>query len=152
MSQIDRRAEGGFTLLEVLVALTILSLVTFSLGGATLGGRSRAVLSGARSSLDEALVSARAVAQARGVTTFVSFDLPGRRLRTSTSPGHWRLLPKEIDLSLVTAGELTLAGMPAIAFLPDGTSSGGEIIISIGPQKAIRRIDWLTGALLDAEG
>lgn len=148
MSPTDRDAEQGFTLLEVLVALTVLSLVAFGLGNATFGGRNRAILSDARSSLDELLLAARSAAQTRGVTTFVSFDLVGRRLRATTSR-NWLPIPQDIDISLVTASELTLSGMPAVAFLPDGTSSGGDITMSIGPQKVMRRIDWLTGALLD---
>ncbi len=150
MSPIDRRTEHGFTLLEVLAAIMVLSLIAFSLGAAMSGGRSRAVLSDAQSSLDEALIAARSAAQTRGVTTFVSFDLAGRRLRISTL-SSWRLLPQEISISLVTANELTFAGLPTIAFLPDGTSSGGDITMSIGAQYVVRRIDWLTGALLDGD-
>jgi len=150
MSPIDRRTEQGFTLLEVLTAIMILSLLALSLGASMSGGRSRAVLSDAQSSLDEALIAARSTAQTRGVTTFVSFDLAGRRLRISTS-SSWRLLPQQISISLVTASELTVADMPTVAFLPDGTSSGADITMSIGAQFVVRRIDWLTGALLDGD-
>jgi len=149
-SSINRCAEHGYTLLEVLITITILSLLALNLGSAMSGGRSRAMLSDSQSVLDEALVLARSTAQTRGATTFVRFDLAGRRLQISTS-SNWRILPREISISLVTAYELIFAGMPAVAFLPDGTSSGGDITMSIGTQHVVRRIDWLTGALLDGD-
>jgi len=127
-NSLPSRAEAGFTLFEALVALAIMSLV------AGIGFPSLQHLL-ARRAIDEGtLVVKMALAQARADAvredSASTLTLAENRHRLRFSSGRPDvLLPDKLAVALPYAG---------FAFLPDGTSSGGVVTISIGDR--VRRI------------
>jgi len=72
-------------------------------------------------------------------------DVNQRQLKI---PGQARVrkLAANLKLSVFTArSELFSAERAGIRFFPDGSSSGGRISMSRGPQQAYVDVDWLTG-------
>ncbi len=75
--------------------------------------------------------------------------------------GAWRGLPAGIAMSVVTTADLASAqagaqgegGGPAgIAFLPDGSSSGGRVELAANARRMQVGVDWLTGRVSVADG
>jgi len=123
-------SEGGFTLIEMLVVLTIVALVAV-VGAVTLQRK------------PGALTRQRAAIQVKAAA------LEARR--QAMASGH----PSSLDLSKVPAAKGALAlkaakgGVePVLAFYPDGSSSGGTILFD---ERPLMRIDWLTGRINDVQ-
>ena len=138
----------GFTLLEMLIAITIMSLTVASIGISfpRLQGKRELVETVAR--LDAVLSEARTIALEKAITTSVTFDLDKRQWSLSTKKNQWQEWPKTVDISLVSAQELGRGSISQIVFLSDGTSSGAIIQIhALQANVAIRRVHWLTGAI-----
>lgn len=72
-------------------------------------------------------------------------DTLARRYRTDDT-AEWHMLPKEMTVQLTTAESLLRsADSGSIEFYPDGTSSGGRIVLGLEGQTAQIDIEWLTG-------
>ncbi len=134
-------SRAGFTLLEVLVVMTILGLVYLlalpALSGAFAGPR----LEREARQLVAALRQARATAILRG-----------REVRFRVDRGGWRYhdrhraVPEGLTLVLqAPPGGSGEDGRPAIRFFADGGATGGRLTLSGGA--GVRHIDvhWLTG-------
>lgn len=131
----------GFTLLEVLVVLSILGLV-YLLALPALSG----ALAGPRLEREARLLVA-ALREARS-TAIVG----GREVRFRVDRGAWRYhdrrgaVPEGMTLVLqAPPGGNDADGEPAIRFFPDGGATGGRL--TLGGAAGTRRIDvnWLTG-------
>ena len=138
--------EHGFTLLELLVVLAItgvvmaISVPRLSLPGMLEPGREAA------RDLAAGLSRARAVAIRENREATFTLDVEGRRY--SVDGGPERALSADLPLSLYTArSELVDAERGNIRFYPDGSSTGGRIILAeADPDRRIAvRIRWLTG-------
>lgn len=125
--------SGGFTLLEMVVVLAILALSvslvvargpprSAGLDTRTAAGTVALVLRGAR---------AEAIARNRPVS--VAVDAAHGRL---ASEGRVTALPAGVGLA---------ATVPAIAFSPDGSSSGGTVGVAGPGQRFAVAVSWLTG-------
>jgi general secretion pathway protein H len=132
----------GFTLLELVIVLTLLSLLLILLppvikgGDAGLRAAAHDVAAGLRRAQSEAVARNRAVA-------FV-LDVNAHRFRVGAG-GEVRALPDDVALRLYTAGsELIDAATGAIRFYPDGSSTGGEITLSSETRDYHVAVDWLT--------
>lgn len=138
--------NGGFTMVELLVALVIVSL---AMGMVTVNWRqsldSVRLKSGAQTLLS-ALMRARNAALVGGKETALRLDV--REHSVSLSGEHpWSYRGFE-GLGLEwkearTAWEPRLAA--TVRFFPDGSSSGGAIRLRRGRHTATIEIDWLTG-------
>ncbi len=118
--------EAGLTLLELLVVLTVLALVS-SLLAYRYGG------AGGQRSFERGVAAVRQLLE----TAHAEAVLRGRLRRVSV---------REIEAA---APELRVAGDGGdgrpITFLPDGTASGGALLL-FGEGRSTRlEIDWLTG-------
>jgi general secretion pathway protein H len=73
-------------------------------------------------------------------------DLRGH---TFAAPGRApRRLPADAAVRVTSAAEnITQAGTARIRFFPDGSSSGGRIVLGGGRHSAVVAVDWLTGAV-----
>lgn len=147
-----RRASGaaGFTLLEMIVVLVVLGLSLVLVTGyrppwsrgfdidttaAELASQLRLVRS-------EAIAGNRAVA--------LELDLPGRRYRPGTAAA--RPLPRGLAIELLTiTGERQDAADGAIRFHPDGSSTGGRIVLADESRRIAVGVDWLTGRVSVAD-
>lgn len=142
MRLIQPSSESGFSLLELLVALTILALA-MSVVSVSASRRSPSFeiqrLTGETVSL---LREARLAAQSTGRPVRVVFNPEARELKRPG--GEPVLIPDGVALDLVSAAS---AGPSAIVFFPDGSSSGGAFTLEAAGRKAEVRIDWLTSRI-----
>ena len=96
----DIRNSAGFALVEMLVAMLLLSLV-----GLTLARFQTFQLAGTRSA--QAMAAARLVADNRAVDIFIADQVPGREIRgSSTALGtqvHWTIRPQPAPASVQVA-------------------------------------------------
>jgi general secretion pathway protein H len=148
--QDGRHAAAGFTLIEVIVVLAVLSL---GLAILALRGPPRSAaleIRAAAGEMAQALRLARAQSIARNAPVRVVLD-PGR--------GAWavdgaaaRALPPGIVLALRVAETEALGDrLGAIRFAPDGSSTGGTIELADGHRRLQIGVDWLSGRVTLAE-
>ena len=152
--------DAGFTLIEMIVVLAVLGLVA----GLVLARGAP------RSAGLEMRAAAGAVAQAMRVarTQAIMSNRPGtvvfnpRAGTLRVGAGTPRSLPAGTAMNVVStadlaggqagAGAQSGAGAPAgIAFMPDGSSSGGRVELARGARRARVGVDWLTGRVSVAD-
>jgi general secretion pathway protein H len=128
----------------MLVALAILGLVAAITLPALQRPPDTLRLEGAARTLMSALRFSRAEAIARNDDVVVTMHADRRRFESSTGPAIQ--FDQEISVEMVfAASERRRRAAGAIRFFPDGTSSGGDIILSLNKQRARISVDWLTG-------
>ena len=134
-------AQRGFTLLEMLVVIVLISIAAGLVGFGLQQGLRAAKERQAVGQMVEALRATRARAIVSGSTEKTLFDLralsfqaPGRPLK------HW---PAGLQVTLHTAEH---AGS-AVEFYPDGSSTGGNLLLANGSRRWRIDIGWLTGSV-----
>ena len=138
-------AARGFTLIELLVVLAIMGLVFMIAAPHMWSAMPRAELKSGVREVSAVLREARSRAiQSNGDVVF-TVDVDQRSYAISGDRVAHRL-PKTINISLYTAQQ-ELAGRSAgsVRFFPDGTSTGGHLVLSSGDISYKVNIDWLTG-------
>jgi general secretion pathway protein H len=98
----------------------------------------------ATSELLGALRATRAAAILRGTETVLTIDVDRRTFGSPTIP--LRALPAEMMAKLTFASiERTERSQGGFRFFPDGSSTGGDVTLSLRGHAAKICIDWLTG-------
>jgi general secretion pathway protein H len=128
---VPRHTERGFSLIEMIVVLVVVSLLVglvVTRGPAhsqalDLDAAARHVVGTLR------VAHARAIADERPV--LVRFASNAVRL--------------DSDVPMVLPTHVTAAGSAAIDFTPDGGSSGGSVILQAGRRRVTIAVDYLTG-------
>lgn len=132
-------SSAGFSLMELLVALTILAL---GMGVVSLSVTRRSPsfeMQQAASETVSLIREARLSAQTQGRPVRVVFDPEARRI---TGPADAPVVvPDGIEVKLTSSAS---AGASTIVFFPDGSSTGGEFVFEILGRRETVRIDWLT--------
>jgi general secretion pathway protein H len=136
--------EAGFSLLELMVALTILALsvgiVGVGFARSSVSFRFDAAAQELALNLREA--HARALRSGRDVAVVVDADARAYRLQGDPTVQ----LPEGTDIRIVSAGEAMDGNRrPVIAFSPEGGSTGGSINLALDGRTALITVDWLTG-------
>ncbi len=140
------RADG-FTLIETIMVLTIvglmLTLVAGTLGSGGASTRTRA----AANELAAALNAARGYALVR--QTSAAVDINVESLRYSGPEDANGQFDSGMRLTLTTAQrERTGPESGRIRFFPDGSSTGGRIVIEMGQWRRLVSVDWLSGRVM----
>lgn len=135
--------DGGFTLLEVIVALVVVGL---ALGLVLARGPARSPAVELRAGAQDVaqalrLARARAIFQDRPVA--LTLDLRAHSYRVDGGPPH--TLPAALTLSATSAAGAAARGLAGFRFAPDGSSTGGRIELAMNGQRALVALDWLTG-------
>jgi general secretion pathway protein H len=143
--------SAGFTLIEMIVVLAILGL-TLAMVSSYRSPWSRTLSAdGAASQLAADLRLARSQAIASNRYVVVSVDLAGHQYRVGA--GGFRHIPGELRIELLTiADERESDHVADIRFNPDGSSTGGRIVLVDDRRKIDVGIDWLTGRVSIADG
>lgn len=139
-------AAAGFTLLELLVALTLVSLLLAIAvpalivpPGVELRSAADLVATGLRQARLTAIREQRPVALLLDVDARALQVEGGRRVRT---------LPRDVQLELYTAQrEIVGARRGGIRFYPDGTSTGGRVMLTREGLRTEVDVEWLTGRI-----
>jgi general secretion pathway protein H len=118
----NARRAAGFTLLEMLVVIAVMAVILLLVTGYGPPRSHRLETAAAAQNVANALRAARGQAIASGHA--VRFTLP--RL-----PG--------------TVSAVTHAPAGGIVFAPDGSASGGQVLLQNAGQSATVTADWLTG-------
>lgn len=131
----------GFTLIELLVVLVLLGisigLVSFGVGKGLQAAKERQALS----QVVQSLRAARVQAIVSGQPAQTRFDLAAGRFQVPGQPAH--TLPADMHLQLVTADGLG----QAFEFYPDGSASGGHLLLARDERHWRVDINWLTGSV-----
>ncbi|CAH1386512.1 GspH/FimT family pseudopilin [Candidatus Nitrotoga sp. M5] len=145
MGRIKSRASAGFTILELLVVLTLMAMVYALAVPMISAGMPGTELKGAARQLAAGLRQARSQAVTRKVESTLTLDVEKRNFKVSGDQRQYAL-PAKLDISLFTAqSELLPDKIGAIRFYPDGSSTGGRITVTSGDRKYDVNVDWLTG-------
>ncbi len=157
MKKADARSAHGFTLLELLVVVVIITLVSAFVAPRMLGTLTHMNLKTSAHNLAAALRYARSQAVSEQVAYAARFDLEANAVRVSrveaaeeASEGETEevvaservySLPGGIALGRSEASSAPAADGPlSIEFYPDGNSSGGEVILT--DERGRRYIVW----------
>lgn len=150
MNENDGRiGEAGFTLIEMLIVLAILA-VTASFAGPLLSSGSEGVrLEMASSELAAALRVTRSAAITRNIQTTLMIDVDRRTFGSAVVAQ--RSFAPDIEAKLTFAsGIRSVSSDGGFQFFPDGSSTGGDVTLSLGGKQAKLCIDWLTGTIRKA--
>lgn len=139
------RADEGFTLIELLVALGILAAVLAVI--APLAGRTHAGMELRRTAFDIAssMRNARAAAQLSNAEQALVIDV-GSRLLWTEGQSVSKPLPRRFGMSLEFPATEQVSGNAArMRFFPDGSASGGKVLLREGGRTATVFVNWLNG-------
>jgi general secretion pathway protein H len=144
----DKR--GGFTLIELVVALAVMGLALILITGYKAPWSSALGLEGTAAELASGLRLARSQAIADNRPVAFALDLARHRYRVGGEAP--RGLPTKLAIALLTVnGEKRAATIGEIRFNPDGSSTGGRIMLADGSRRVAVGVDWLTGRVTVAD-
>lgn len=140
-----RVASGGFTMIELLVVLTLMGLLMALVVPMFGGGVSNTELKSTARSLASGLRAARGQAINQHGEALLQVNVAAHTFSVPPDP-RVHQMPERIDIKLFTAQrDLINEQVGAIRFFPDGGSNGGRITLAAGERKYDVDVDWLTG-------
>ena len=140
-------AEGGFTLIELLVVLAIIGLLMVSIPGFLWRDNAAFNLDRSTQKMAESLQAARSAAITTNREQILSIDVERRQFLIPKAKAPVQL-PAGVNVGFITARqEQSSESIGRIRFFPDGSSTGGRIILAVGDIRNIIEIDWLTGVI-----
>ncbi len=138
--------NAGFSLIEMLVVLVIVSLVTGIAGLSLQQIRKAKTPQGLAGELSRQMTALRYRAMNTGRVQTSEIDIE-RKSFSSGSGNAAIVIPADWTLTVTIGREIAQPKtIPKIIFLPDGTSAGAEIALrEPGGEAAYVRVNWLTG-------
>jgi general secretion pathway protein H len=144
LSKAGRQSRSGFTLVEMLVVLVIVALtatIAVPLLGASQDGLRLRQASG---EMAAALRATRSAAVVRNAATTLLIDVDRRTFESDVVSR--RSFASSIEAKLTFASGIGLTRFDGgFRFFPDGSSTGGDIMLSLRGNQAKVCVDWLTG-------
>ena len=146
-----RRIAPGFTLIEVMVVLVLVSIVITVAAVSLTRGLTGAKVRAAGQDLVAALRYTRAQAIVTRTQQVMEVDVESR---SYVAPKRKSVqLPKDMEMRLLTAAEeQTGESSGRVRFYPDGSSTGGRIKLISGKRVWDVEIAWLTGEVKLRQG
>lgn len=136
--------RGGFTLVETIVVLGLFGLVAGMALQLLRPPSERLRLESATRAFCATLHATRARAIATNTESTLIVDVVDKTYVSSSAAAG--KLPTDAAIRLDIAHTQRLSPIRgAITFFPDGTSTGGDIILETPDARATIRINWLTG-------
>ena len=143
-------SASGFTLIEMLVVLAILGIALTLVIGYRPPWSKELDLEAIAAQIAGQLRLERSAAIASNKSTTVELDLKGHTYRAGDLPPE--ALPARLSVELLTvAGEQRGRGAADIRFHPDGSSTGGRIVLGDGARRIAIGVEWLTGKVMVAD-
>jgi general secretion pathway protein H len=142
--------EAGFTLIELLVVVAIMAFTLLLIVGFKPPWSRGFDLDTTAAELAGQLRLARSQAIAEDHSVALELDLARHVYRAGTAAA--RPLPAGLAITLLTiAGQQHGGHAGDIQFNPDGSSTGGRIVLADGPRRVAIGVDWLTGRVTVAD-
>ena len=142
----------GFSLIELLIVMTLVALAAVVVPVSLSGGQDRTELRSTTRALVSELRAVRAQAMTQQTPMSLTLDLSEQSYQgMSGEAGYW---PESVDLQVTVPDAFIEGSRVAVVFFPDGSSAGGEILVTSGALVQGIDIRWLTGrvSLLDSNG
>ena len=138
------RTQRGFTLIEIIAVMVLLTIIATVVAMSFSKSMSSAKIEAASRDLVAALRYTRSQAIVRGTQAALDIDLEHN---TYQAPGKAIVqMPKDMRMQLVTAEiEQTGSSSGRIRFFADGASTGGHITVFLGQRRWQINVSWLTG-------
>jgi general secretion pathway protein H len=136
--------QSGFTLFEMLIVLAIMALASALTFAWVKSAPER--IDAVSSEVILSLSETRMDALSQGKAMSLVFDTAKRHFVRSGRNSDVELSP-DISVRLLTA-KISDTKRPEIRFFSDGSSSGGEIVLSDGREQRHINISWLTGRIV----
>ncbi|MEW8029261.1 MAG: prepilin-type N-terminal cleavage/methylation domain-containing protein [Candidatus Thiodiazotropha sp.] len=151
----DKRTSKGFTLIEVMLTLVVLALLVSLTPPLFEKAFPSLKLKAATRDLAQEIRYIQQTAILTGVPSKVRFDIDNNAYQSDhVNSGEVRHLPEGLQFTLYKSATTTL-GEPVLVFefFPDGSSTGGILILDNGGQRFAIAVDWLTSRVrvLDPE-
>ena len=143
--------DDGFTLLELLVVLGIISLVLVSVVAFRAPRPGNFALKASAHEIAAHLRAARASAIQRNAERVFWLNMTKGKF-WSEPANKKRSLPPGVKTTLVTAqSEIFNGDLASIRFFPDGSSTGGAVVLDRTGRGYAITTDWLTGQIRVSE-
>ncbi len=136
--------DDGFTLIELLVVIGILAMTAVFVVPWTRATMSGAALQTTVHGLASDLRLARAAARRANVEQALIVDVGARRYWAEAVVPRRSLSNLAVQFT-VPESERVGSSTGRLRFLPDGSSSGGNVTLSDGRRTAAVTVDWLNG-------
>ncbi len=139
-------AEGGFTLLETLIVVTIMGLTLGLLVGRGPVRSQTLEMRAAVNDVARGLRRARSNAIVTNNPSRLTMDLTQHNFRIDN--GAPTALPAFLTIAMTAVSQETAGHqLAAIRFNSDGSATGGRIDLTDGQRRARVGVDWMTGRI-----
>jgi general secretion pathway protein H len=142
-------SAAGFTLVEMLVVLVILALVVTTAVPLLSRGSDTLRLDTASSELAAALRATRAAAIVQGGEATLKVDVERRTFGSAVLQQH-SIAPDIAAKLTYAAATRSAASEGGFRFFPDGSSTGGDLMLTLNGKQVRLCVDWLTGLVRTA--